>query len=139
MAPVEKYRAKEKLIYKFISDIPVFAYDDKARLTLNSANILIPQLDYPLKVILALFNCSLYRYVYKKKFNSLKVLRGDLEQLPLPLWPNHVLAYIVELVDEVIQEKKEFNILDEYLLEQFGLSREEKEYIKSDFAGKRGL
>ena len=40
-APVQKYRSKEKLIYRFISKQLVFAYDDKQILTLNSANIII--------------------------------------------------------------------------------------------------
>ena len=44
-APEWKYRAKEKLVYRFISKRLVFAYDDKQSLTLNSANILIPNLD----------------------------------------------------------------------------------------------
>ncbi|MCK4745078.1 N-6 DNA methylase, partial [Candidatus Parcubacteria bacterium] len=62
-APQEKYRAKEKLIYKFISKYLVFAYDDKQKLTLNSANIVIPKIpDYPIKIIAALFNSSLYQF-----------------------------------------------------------------------------
>ena len=43
VAPEEKYRVKEKLIYKFISKNLIFAYDNRKRLTLNSANILIPE------------------------------------------------------------------------------------------------
>jgi len=55
VAPIAKYRADEKLVYKFISNKPVFAYDNSQSLTLNSANILIPEIrDYPLKAILAL-------------------------------------------------------------------------------------
>jgi hypothetical protein len=131
VAPVEKYRAKEKLIYKFISNIPVFAYDNKGSLTLNSANILIPKMEYPLKVILALFNSSLYRYMYMKKFNTIKILRGDIEQLPLPLWKKEVFDSIIRMVDRIIQGEKEFSVLDDYIMEQFALSKDEKSYIKS--------
>lgn len=131
VAPVEKYRAPEKLIYKFISNIPVFAYDNKGRLTLNSANILIPKMEYPLKVILALFNSSLYRYMYKKKFNTIKILRGDIEQLPLPLWEKEVFDSIIRMVDRVIQGGKEFSVLDDYILEQFDFAKDEKSYIQS--------
>lgn len=132
VAPEEKYRAKEKLIYKFISRTPVFAYDDQARLTLNSANILIPRESYPLKVILALFNSSLYRFLYMKKFNSIKILRGDLEQLPLPLWEKEVFDRIIEMVDWVLQGEKEIAVtLDSYLMEQFGISPSDREYINS--------
>jgi hypothetical protein len=57
------------LIYRFISKYLVFAYDDKQKLTLNSANIVIPKTDdYPIKVIAALFNSSLYQFIFQKKF-----------------------------------------------------------------------
>ena len=38
----EFYRAKEKLVYKFVSGHLCFTYDDRQRLFLNSANILRP-------------------------------------------------------------------------------------------------
>ena len=64
VAPEEKYRAKEKLLYKFISKELVMAYDANQTLTLNSANILIPTVpDYPIKTILALFNSTLYQSI----------------------------------------------------------------------------
>ncbi|MGI6449909.1 MAG: TaqI-like C-terminal specificity domain-containing protein [Desulfitobacteriia bacterium] len=131
VAPVHKYRAKEKLIYKFISRTPVFAYDDQGSLTLNSANILIPKVNYPLKAILALFNSSLYAFIYMKKFHALKILRGDLEQLPLPLWDSSVLETIVNLVDKVLKEEEDFSDLDNYILEQFHFTPKEKEYIRA--------
>lgn len=84
-APEEIYRAKEKLVYKFISKKLVFAYDDKQRLFLNSANILIPNLEgYSIKQVMACLNSKLFQYIYQKKFNELKVLKGNLLQLPFP-------------------------------------------------------
>lgn len=130
VASEKKYRAKEKLIYRFISRTPVFAYDNKGSLTLNSANILIPELNYPLKVILALFNSSLYRFLFEKKFHSVKILKGDLEQLPLPLWKKEVFQHIIEMVDEIILGEKVFSSLDNYIMEQFHLSQEERSYIE---------
>lgn len=86
VAPLELYRAEEKLIYRFIADRPVIAYDNQQRLTLNSANILIPKVaDYPQIIIMALFNSELYTYLYRKKFFSRKILRSHLEELPLPI------------------------------------------------------
>lgn len=131
-APEEKYRSSQKLVYRFISNKLVFAYDNKGRLTLNSANILIPKLEgYPAKIIMALFNSSLYQYIYCKKFNTVKVLRGNLEQLPLPLWPEPVMEHIVNLVDGIIEGKDMIGKLDDYILDQFGLSPEERVYIKT--------
>ena len=63
------YRSGEKLIYRYISKRLVFACDSDRRLTLNSANILIPQLDgVDIKVIMALFNSELYQYIFQKNF-----------------------------------------------------------------------
>lgn len=84
-ASEEIYRAKEKLVYKFISKKLVFAYDNKQRLFLNSANILIPDLeDYSIKQVMDCLNSKLFQYIYQKKFNELKVLKGNLLQLPFP-------------------------------------------------------
>ena len=135
VAAEEKYRSKEKLIYRFISNKLVFAYDVQGSLTLNSANILIPRLtDYPVKVIMALFNSTLYRLMYQKKFNSIKVLRGDLEQLPLPLWSKESFAHISEIADRIIAGEDLTESLDTFIMEQFGLSLEERIYIINNTA-----
>ncbi len=126
VAPIEKYRAKEKLIYKFISKNLVFAYDDKQQLTLNSANIVIPKLkNYPIKVIAGLFNSSLYQFIFQKKFSSIKVLRSHIEQIPLPFWNKKTFEKICFLVDEIIQEKDSFQKLDNYIFKQFDFSEKE--------------
>lgn len=128
-----KYRAKEKLIYRFISNQLVFAYDDKASLTLNSANILIPEPgSYPVKVILALFNSSLYHYIFTKKYHTLKILRGDLEQLPLPFWPDDVYSHIADLADKLINGEDQYTELDDYIMALFELTPEECRYVKNN-------
>ncbi len=130
VAPIEKYRAKEKLIYKFISKNLVFAYDDKQQLTLNSANIVIPRLkNYPIKVIAGLFNSSLYQFIFQKKFSSIKVLRSHIEQMPLPFWREKTFEEICFFVDEIIQGKDSFKKLDNYIFKQFDFSEKEIKHI----------
>ena len=130
VAPEEKYRAPEKLIYRFITKHPVFAWDDRQRLTLNSANVVIPRVPgYPVKTIAALFNSSLYRFIFRKKFSSIKILRSHLEQLPLPLWDRKTLEHISKMVDDLMDDKISFETLDRYIMEKFGLSKEDKTYI----------
>ncbi|MCK5459642.1 N-6 DNA methylase, partial [Candidatus Parcubacteria bacterium] len=130
-APQEKYRVKEKLIYKFISKYLIFAYDNKQKITLNSANIVIPKIsNYPIKVIAALFNSSLYQFIFQKKFSSIKVLRSHIEQLPLPLWDKKTFNEIIELVDKVIKEKINFKKLDDCIMSRYSLTEKEKSYIK---------
>ncbi len=81
----EFYRAKEKLVYKFVSSRLCFTYDDKQRLFLNSANILIPEVEgMSVKTVLAFLNSSLFNFLYVKRFNDLKILKGNLSTLPFP-------------------------------------------------------
>lgn len=130
VAQEEKYRAREKLIYRFISKKLIFAYDNCKRLTLNSANILIPKVpDYPIKVIAALFNSSLYQFVFQKKFFSIKVLRSHIEYLPLPLWGQSTFSEIVKLVDKFMESQNNFHELDNYIIGRFSLSEKEKAHI----------
>ncbi|MEA2065305.1 MAG: N-6 DNA methylase [Patescibacteria group bacterium] len=130
-APQKKYRVKEKLVYKFISKYLVFAYDDKQKLTLNSANIVIPKIsDYPIKVIAALFNSSLYQFIFQKKFSSIKVLRSHIEQLPLPFLDKKIFNEITKLVDKIIRKEANFKKLDDYIMNKFSLTKKEKDYIK---------
>ncbi len=86
VAPERYFRAPEKLIYRFVSDRLVFAYDDKQLLTLNSANILIPRLPgLSMRAALAFLNSLVFQYIFVKRFRTRKILRGDLETLPFPL------------------------------------------------------
>ena len=85
VAPVRFYEAKEKLIYRFISSRLVFFYDDQQRHVLNSANMLVPHKDFPIttKMLAELLNSDFMNWVFTKLFNTHKILRGDLESLPI--------------------------------------------------------
>ncbi len=102
-AKEEFYRAKEKLVYKFVSSKLCFTYDDKQRLFLNSANILIPDIDgMSTKTVLALLNSSLFNFLYTKRFNDLKILKGNLCTLPFPKVTAEEDRQFTELVDKVL-------------------------------------
>jgi len=107
-APSYLYRASEKLVYRFISTKPVFAYDNQGRLTLNSANVLIPRLPgMSVKVVMAFLNSTLFQYVFEKQFATHKVLRGDLEQLPFPLISRELHDAIETQVEMILQQPQE--------------------------------
>jgi len=130
VAPINKYRADEKLIYKFISNRLVFAYDNRQRLTLNSANILIPKIpNTPIKIILALFNSPLYNFIYQKIFNSIKILKGNLEQLPVPVLTKEKQDQIIKLVNSAISGNNNNMIIDNLIFNLFEISEEERAYI----------
>lgn len=85
VAPISMYCAPEKLIYRFISDKLVFYCDTQQRYILNSANMLIPNADFPLssRQLADVMNSGLMNWLFRVLFATHKVLRGDLEVLPI--------------------------------------------------------
>ena len=85
VAPREIFESEQKLIYKFISSNLCFYYDKDKYYVLNSANMIIVEKGFPvsMQVLSDLFNSSFMNWVFNKLFNTHKVLRGDLEQLPI--------------------------------------------------------
>ena len=104
----ELYRVKEKLVYKFVSGHLCFTYDDKQRLFLNSANILIPEVDgMSTKTVLAFLNSSLFNFIYTKRFNDLKILKGNLSTLPFPKISVEQDQQFTALVDRALNGDKD--------------------------------
>jgi type I restriction-modification system DNA methylase subunit len=140
VAPVHKYRTKEKLIYKFISKELVFAYDDKQTLSLNSANILIPALkDYPIKSVLGVLNSTVHQFLFQKKFGALKILRGDIEKLPFPIISQTLHQKIIDHVNVLLheeatngQKKESFEALNECVMDAFRLTDLERQCIRAN-------
>ena len=131
VASIDLYRADEKLFYKFISNKLVFAYDDKQILSLNSCNILIPRLKgLSIKYIMAVLNSSVAQFFFAKQFNSIKVLRSHIEQIPIPIVEHKIQFEIEVLVDEIIHAdddnyQEKCDILDLKICKLYGLSDEE--------------
>ena len=108
VAKDEIYRADEKLVYKFISKDLVFAYDDSKSLVLNSANILIPSIPgMSVKTVLAFLNSSTFKFLYKSLFGGIKILKGNLMELPFPEISAETDCKLTQLVDEVLKGNKE--------------------------------
>ena len=63
----------------------MFFYDDQQRHVLNSTNMLVPHKNFPVatKIIAELLNSDFMNRVFAKLFNTHKILRGDLESLPI--------------------------------------------------------
>lgn len=84
VAPLEMYHAKEKLIYRFISSDLCFYCDTKQRYILNSANLLIPtSIRISAEQLTILLNSDIINWLFKKLFLTHKILRSDLELLPI--------------------------------------------------------
>lgn len=124
VAPESFYRAKEKLLYRFISNKLIFAYDNEQRLSLNSCNILIPHLEgYDIKYIMAVLNSSVAQFVFAKRFKSIKVLRSHIENIPIPKCSYQ--AKIVDLAECLVKNpdsKELYNLLDGEIAKLYGLA-----------------
>lgn len=108
VAKDEIYRAEEKLVYKFISKNLVFAYDGSGSLFLNSANILIPRIPgMSVKTVLAFLNSETFKFLYKSLFGEIKILKGNLMELPFPEISEETDKRLTQLVDEVLKGNKE--------------------------------
>ena len=102
-APTRFYRADKKLFYRFIADEPIVAMDTAKTLSLNSANILIPEVPgYSAEYIMAVLNSQVISFYYKKTYKNLKVLRSYLEQLPIAKCSREEQDEIKALVLEII-------------------------------------
>lgn len=132
-APEKYYRAKEKLVYKFISKKLTFAYDNSQSLVLNSANILIPVVDFmSTKTILTFLNSSLYKFIYHKLFGDVKILKGNLMKLPFPKISEETNRLLTQVADDIINgDLKKIKIADEIIFDIFSIDDESKKYIKS--------
>lgn len=126
VAKDEYYRASEKLVYKFISKKLQFAYDDQQRLFLNSANLLIPNVPtLSIKSVMAFLNSELFQFVYHKKFDDIKILKGNLLNLKFPTLTekqNQLLSNLTEILDD---EK-----INDFVYRLYEIDEKEQKYIK---------
>lgn len=141
-AKEEYFRAPEKLIYRFIAKYPIVAYDDEQCLCLNSANILIPNLDgISTKSVAALLNSSLYHFYYSSKFSDIKVLKGNLQELPFPMLTpeqDESLSRLVTSVRNSSYSEKHQRELDEIVYAIFDITAAEQQLIKAKIDGTVG-
>lgn len=134
VAPTEYYRADEKLFYKFISNKLVFAYDNLKTLSLNSCNILIPKIvGYNIKYVMAVLNSRVAQFIFEKKYNSIKVLRSHIEDIPIPTCDREKQSEIVKIVDKILisdHNLELYEILEKKIYELYDLNIEEYDIIK---------
>ncbi len=141
VAPIELYRAEEKLLYRFISDMPVFAYDNKQMLTLNSCNILIPQIaGMEMKYVLAALNSRVAAYFFRESFHSVKLLRSHIETLPIPMpceaKQREIVEYVERMMDLCGDKARYYEELDNLVMDLYSLKANQKEIIRKAISGR---
>lgn len=118
------YRAPEKLVYKFISGRLCFAYDNTQSLFLNSANILIPNVDgMSIKTVLAFLNSEAFNFYYSKCFDDIKILKANLMSLPFPKITKAQDEALSRMVEEVLAgDTTCIEKIDAYICNLFGIA-----------------
>ncbi len=129
-APRELYDSR-KIVYRFIASRPVAAWDDRGCLTLNSVNFLIPGDEIDPVIAVLLLNSDLYGEYFEKTFHTLKILRGQLETLPVPLLTlreeEELKALYPRIRENYPRNREKLNRLTASL---FGLTEKERQHIE---------
>ena len=159
-APLELYRAPEKLIYRFINRQLVFAYDDRQRLTLNSCSVVIPHIPgLDMRYIMAILNSRVAQYIYEKRYNAVKVLRSHIENIPVPVTDEETQRRIISKAEELMAEElitessvnsemqtyktgkdhlqryRLYEEIDDIVRKLYSVTDEEYEFIKQSLSG----
>jgi predicted RNA methylase len=128
----EIYRAEEKLIYKFISNKLVFAYDNAKRLFLNSANILIPVIPtMSITSVLLFLNSELFRFAYIKRFGEIKILKGNLCELPFPKLTFEEDSALQSIADKILNgHLSSHGEAQKFIYDYYRINSDKIEYIE---------
>ncbi len=136
------YFEDEKLIYRFISDTLVFAYDNNKTLSLNSANVVVPRIEeLNIKYILGVLNSRLAHFYFKLSFNSIKILRNHIESIPLRKPSSDAIREIIHLVDLLILENDDkvkvdlYDKLNNHIYQIYELNNDEIDVIEKFNSG----
>jgi predicted RNA methylase len=133
VAPSTLYR-KEKICYRFISDKITMVLDTKGTLLLNSANFFIQESHLPNEIIVLLFNSAITTFIYKRIFNSSKVLRNHIENFPIPEFPEAAIKRLMALYIHAIESRNISKELNSIIGNLFGLNPEDIFYIEENFS-----
>ncbi|WP_026506912.1 TaqI-like C-terminal specificity domain-containing protein [Butyrivibrio sp. MC2013] len=151
-APEEYYRAGEKLLYRFIAKNLVFAYDNNMTLSLNSCNILLPRIEgMSIRYICAVLNSEMAEFYYEKSYRALKVLRSQIEAIPIPIAAPDI-QHRLEMMASQLGEADPslaaciYDEMNQLIAELYGLDEAELGFIREridqdplSLMGKKGL
>ena len=83
------------------------------------------------KTVMAFLNSDLYSFLYRKLFGEIKILKGNLLELPFPAISDEINAEIEQIIDQIIIFKDDSLIckLQKIIYDIFQLTEDEVEYI----------
>jgi predicted RNA methylase len=148
VAPQHLYQAKDKIVYKFIGKRLTFALDRSGYYSLNNVNGFIPDKSYReqlnIESILSILNSDLMQYYYEKNYFTLKVLRGNLERLPLKKISSPNQKRLKQLAEMVMQstgeaERKHRRCIEDIIYHEYGIKDRDAYTISSPEQHESGL
>ena len=80
--------------------------------------------------MLAFLNSALFNFLYAKRFNDIKILKGNLSALPFPKIDDKLNKQLTSLVDEALKgDLTATNRIDELVFSLYGFDSEEIDRI----------
>lgn len=126
VAPQSFYQHKNKILYKFIGKRLTFALDTEGYYSLNNVNGFIPDAyENSIYTTLSILNSSVLQYYYQNHFFTVKVLRGNIERLPIKLTNKSSQRKIDALASRLVQDDNEHNIerqtIEDIIFHEYGI------------------
>lgn len=129
-APLDKYQAAPKIVYRFIAREIIAAVDYSGSLTLNNLNLILPlRLPFPLEYLVALLNSKLMNTLYMYKFFTGKVLTRQLKQMPLRLGKAEE---ITALAKKLAQGEGSMAEMDHLIYDLYGLDPGQRNLVAEE-------
>ena len=127
-AQSDYYKTKNKFLYKFIGSRLTFAYDEEGFFSLNNVNGFISKsLLLKDEALLAVLNSSLIQYYYQNMFFTVKVLKGNLERIPIRLMKKDTQTKISAMVNRLKETNGEsdrkliLESIDDVVFHEYGI------------------
>ncbi len=127
VAPLQYYQTKHKILYKFIGKNLTFVLDKKGYYMLNNVNGLILDSDeISREVLISILNSKLMQYYYENNFFTVKVLRGNLERLPIIKMKKENQKKVSQFTQDIMESRGEryFKLKDnieDVILHEYGI------------------
>ena len=89
---------------------------------------------------MAVLNSRIAQFYFRKQFNSVKVLRSHIEQIPIPYINEEAQAQLLTLVDSILCTPSEketiavYEMIDSIIADIFELSADEYNLVKESMS-----
>lgn len=129
VAPQPMYLNRNKILYKFIGRRLIFAIDRSGMYSLNNVNGFIPKfINMGIESTISILNSWVMQYFYDRNFFTIKVLRGNLEKLPLKVIQKENQKKLQSLTEQLIDAEGNSDIrekIEDIIFFEYGIKDKE--------------